>query len=212
VTIDWYFDFVSPFSYLQLLRFANRPLAATLRYHPVLLAALLNHWGQLGPAEIAPKRAFTYRQFVWRTRRDGLSVHMPAGHPFNSLKLLRLALAADCEPRVIERLFAFVWQDGHLPDDEQAWARLIADPDLARAAARIDDPDVKEALRRNTDQAIERGVFGVPTAVVNGEIFWGDDSTAMLFDYLHDPQMFSDPEMQRVSALPISAARVPKRR
>lgn len=212
MTIDWYFDFVSPFSYLQLLRFAERPEAVTLRFHPVLLAALLNHWGQLGPAEIAPKRTFTYRQFVWRTRHRGLSLRMPAGHPFNSLKLLRLALAADCAPRVIDRLFAFVWQDGLLPEDEAAWARLVADREIARAAARIDDPDVKEALRRNTDQAIERGVFGVPTAVVNGEIFWGEDSTDMLFDYLRDPRMFEDAEMRRVSALPVSAARAPKRK
>jgi hypothetical protein len=82
---------------------------------------------------------------------------------------------------------------------------------LARAATKIDDPDVKEALRRNTEQAIGRGVFGVPTAVVNGEIFWGEDSTDMLLDYLRDPGLFDDAEMRRVSELPIAAARVAKR-
>jgi 2-hydroxychromene-2-carboxylate isomerase len=56
LAIDWYFDFVSPFSYLQLRRLLARPLDAELRCHPVLLAGLLNHWGQLGPAEISPKR------------------------------------------------------------------------------------------------------------------------------------------------------------
>jgi 2-hydroxychromene-2-carboxylate isomerase len=209
--IDWYFDFVSPFSYMQLMRLLAAPLSEQLRFHPILLAAVLNHWGQLGPAEIPPKRTFTYRHFVWRARRDQLPMRMPAGHPFNSLKLLRLALAADCEPQVVERLFQFVWRDGHLPDDEPAWLRLVAEPMLARAATKIDDPDVKEALRRNTEQAIGRGVFGVPTAVVNGEIFWGEDSTDMLLDYLRDPGLFDDAEMRRVSELPIAAARVAKR-
>ncbi|HZF16899.1 MAG TPA: DsbA family protein [Steroidobacteraceae bacterium] len=210
--VDWYFDFVSPFAYLQFLRLPARPADTQIQFHPVLLAAVLNHWGQLGPAEIPPKRTFTYRHFVWRVRRAGLALRMPAGHPFNSLKLLRLALAADCEPEIIGRLFRFAWQDGHLPDDEQAWTRLVAEPALAKAAARIEDPDVKEALRRNTEQAIERSVFGVPTAVADGQIFWGEDSTEMLFDYLRDPGLFDDAEMRRVTALPISAARVPRRK
>lgn len=209
--IDWYFDFVSPFAYLQFLRLPSRPVDVPIRFHPVLLAAILNHWGQLGPAEIPPKRIFTYRQVTWRVRRAGLPLQMPAGHPFNSLKLLRLALAADCEPEIIDRLFRFVWRDGNLPDDEREWTRLIAEPALANAAIRIEDPDIKDALRRNTEQAIERGVFGVPTAVVNRQIFWGEDSTEMLFDFLRDPNLFEDQEMRRVSALPISAARVPPR-
>jgi 2-hydroxychromene-2-carboxylate isomerase len=207
--VDWYFDFVSPFSYLQLRRLLAEPKQIELRFHPVLLAALLNHWGQLGPAEIPPKRVFMYRQLVWRARREHLPVRMPAGHPFNSLKLLRLALAADCDARAIEQIFAFVWSDGQLPDDEQAWAGLIADPTFAEAGRRVGDPDIKEALRRNTELAIARGVFGVPTAVANGQVFWGYDSTDMLFDYLRNPKMFDDPEMQRVSALPVLAARIP---
>jgi len=209
VTLDWYFDFVSPFSYLQLRRLLAQRPDVELRFHPVLLAGLLNHWGQRGPAEIPPKRVFTYRHLLWQARREDVPFRMPDGHPFNSLKLLRLALAADCDPRVIERLFQFVWRDGHLPDDEPAWNRLIASAGLARAETRLADPDIKDALRRNTERAISEGVFGVPTAVINGEIFWGYDATDMLFEYCRNPQLFADEEMQRVSSLPISAARVP---
>jgi len=212
MVVDWYFDFVSPFSYLQLRRLLAEPKQIELRFHPVLLAALLNHWGQLGPAEIPPKRVFLYRQLVWRARRERLPVRMPQGHPFNSLKLLRLALAADCDARAIEQIFGFVWSDGQLPDDEAAWASLLADPTFAEAGKRVGDPDIKEALRRNTELAIARGVFGVPTAVVNGQVFWGYDSTDMLFDYLRDPKMFDDPEMRRVSTLPVLAARIPARK
>jgi 2-hydroxychromene-2-carboxylate isomerase len=212
VTLDWYFDFVSPFAYLQFRRLLAEPPEVELRFHPVLLAALLNHWGQLGPAEIPPKRKFTYRQLVWRARREQLPIRMPAAHPFNSLRLLRLALAADCNPAVIESIFHFVWRDGRLPEDEDAWIRFIAASGLAEAEAKLADPDIKEALRRNTENAIARGVFGVPTAIVDGELFWGLDSTEMLFDYCRNPRMFADTEMQRVSALPIAAARVSSRK
>ncbi len=210
VTIDWYFDFVSPFAYLQLRRLLSEPHGAQVRFHPVLLAALLNHWGQLGPGEIAPKRVFTYRQLVWRARRDRVPLRMPSAHPFNSLKMLRLALAADCASQVVERLFQFVWSEGRLPDDPAAWDQFVASSDLAQAQTKIADADIKEALRRNTERAIAAGVFGVPTAVVNDEIFWGYDATDMLFEYCRNPGLFADPEMRRVSTLPIAAVRVLK--
>ena len=207
VTIDWYFDFVSPFAYLQLRRLLSEPHGAEVRFHPVLLAALLNHWGQLGPGEIAPKRVFTYRHLVWRARRDHVPLCMPSAHPFNSLKMLRLALAADCAPDVVQRLFQFVWSEGQLPGDPAAWARLVANAGLTQAEAKTADADIKEALKRNTERAIAAGVFGVPTAVADGEIFWGYDATDMLFEYCRNPGLFADPEMRRVSSLPIAAAR-----
>ena len=71
---------------------------------------------------------------------------------------------------------------------------------------------IKEALKLNTERAIAAGAFGVPTAIVDGEIFWGYDSTDMLFDYCRNPDLFADPEMRRVSTLPIAAARDLSRR
>ncbi len=85
---------------------------------------------------------------------------------------------------------------------------LTAKPDLANAAARIDEPVVKQALRRTTEEAIARGVFGVPTFWVDGELFWGFDATGMLLDYLNDPSLFQDPEMQRISNLPVGVQRL----
>ncbi len=68
--------------------------------------------------------------------------------------------------------------------------------------ARIQNPEVKDALRENTEQAAERGVFGVPTFEVDGNLFWGVDATDMLIDYLSQDAVFSSSEMQRVSTLP----------
>ncbi len=71
----------------------------------------------------------------------------------------------------------------------------------------ISKPAVKEQLKNNTNEAIEAGIFGVPTLVANKEIFWGFDATDMLLDYLKNPGLFEHPEMQRVSNLLESAQR-----
>ena len=92
------FDVVSPYAYLAFERLpqALEGLSFEVSYQPVLFAGLLQHWGTKGPAEIEPKRAWTYRQVAWLAHRLGLRLDTPAQHPFNPLALLRLALA--CAP------------------------------------------------------------------------------------------------------------------
>ena len=205
--VDWYFDFVSPFAYLQSEQLALLGPKARVRYRPVLFAALLDANGQKGPAEIARKRVFTYRFAVWQARRLGIPFRMPPEHPFNPLPLLRLAIACDCAPDAVHRIFRFVWRDGRLPDLPIEWAELVADLRLKDAERRIADADVKDSLRRYTDEAIARGVFGVPTLAVGDELFWGADATQMAADWLAAGQLWSDPEYARVAQLPVGAKR-----
>jgi len=209
---DWYFDFISPFSYLQSERLAALGPRIAVRYRPVLFAALLDANGHKGPAEIPGKRAFTYRFVVWQARRLGIALKFPHEHPFNPLSLLRLAIVCDCRPDAVQRIFRFVWRDGRLPDLPIEWAELTHDLGVADADARIADPDVKETLRRNTDEAIARGVFGVPTLAVGDELFWGVDATDMALDYVAAGCRFADPEYARVSALPTGVVRQPAAR
>jgi len=205
--VDWYFDFVSPFAYLQSERLAGLPARLQVRYKPILFAALLDANGQKGPAEIPAKRAFTYRHVVWQARRNGVPIKFPHEHPFNPLPLLRLAIACECTPEAVHRIFRFVWRDGRLPDLPIEWAELAHDLGVPDATARIASAEVKAELRRNTDEAIARGVFGVPTLAVGEELFWGDDATAMAIDYAMAGCRYDDPEYARVSSLPIGAAR-----
>ncbi|MEO8485370.1 MAG: 2-hydroxychromene-2-carboxylate isomerase [Betaproteobacteria bacterium] len=205
--VDWYFDFVSPFAYLQSERLASLPPRMQVRYRPVLFAGLLDEHGQKGPAEIPGKRAFTYRFVVWHARRLGVTLKFPHEHPFNPLSLLRLAIACDCTPEAVHRIFRFVWRDGRLPDLPIEWAELTHDLRIADANTRIGAQDVKDALRRNTDEAIARGVFGVPTLAVGDELFWGEDATAMAIDYAMAGCRYDDPEIARVSSLPVGASR-----
>ena len=203
--IEWYFDFVSPFSYLQCERLQAH--AASIHPRPVLFAAILDAIGQRGPAEIPAKRAFTYRFVVWQAKAMGVPLRFPHAHPFNPLPLLRLAHACDCRMDAITRIFRFVWRDGRLPDLPIEWSELVNDLGVPDASARIADPEIKDALRRETDRAIARGVFGVPTLAVDGELFWGVDATDMALAYARAGNRFDDPEYARVAALPAAAMR-----
>jgi 2-hydroxychromene-2-carboxylate isomerase len=207
---DWYFDFVSPFAYLQSELLPTLAPHVRIRYRPVLFAGLLEANGQKGPAEIGAKRTFTYRLVLWQARKLGIPVRFPPEHPFNPLALLRLALACDGDPQTIHRIFRFVWRDGRLPDLPIEWAELTGELGVPDASARIAAPEVKAALRRNTDEAIARGVFGVPTLMIGDALFWGVDATDMAAAYAAHGCRFDDPEYGRVAQIPVGAARRPK--
>ncbi len=208
--VDWYFDVISPFAYLQAERLAEVEAVAEVRCVPILFAGLLERWGQKGPAEIAPKRRFTYRYFVWAATRRGLTPKVPPAHPFNPLKLLRLAIALDARRDAVLDIFRFVWRDGMSSDDPASWKLLCDRLGVPDADARIAAPEVKARLRENGERATGAGVFGVPTFVTaDGEVFWGEDSTAMLLDYLSGAPVFRTAEMNGADDLPMAAQRIP---
>ena len=181
--IDFYLDFISPYAYLafeQLPR-ALEGLSYEVVYRPVLFAGLLKHHGQLGPAEILPKRDWTYRQVAWQAAAHGIALDMPAAHPFNPLGLLRLALACarlgTPNRHVCEQIFRHVWQGGAAADDAARLAALSARLAPTRDAA---GDAVKQELKAATEAAIAAGLFGVSSFVVDGRVLWGFDALPML--------------------------------
>ena len=99
VKVSWVFDVISPFAYLAFPQLSRLPAHVSVEFVPVLFAGLLQHFGQLGPAEIPSKRRFTYRFALWRARQLGLPMRMPPAHPFNPLAALRLIIAAGSDQR-----------------------------------------------------------------------------------------------------------------
>jgi len=202
----WYFDFISPFAYLQWRELDGLP-GGPPELCPVLFAGLLGHWGQLGPAEIPAKRRFTYRHALWRARERGVPMRFPPAHPFTPLPALRLALALGATHEVVGAIFDFIWRDGRDPEGDWDALSAAVGLDPADARRRAGDEEVKAALRRNTEQAAAAGVFGVPTLQAGDELFWGDDATAMARAWLVDAAGFEDAEMRRVSQLPEAVQR-----
>jgi len=200
-SIDWYFDFVSPYSYICLHRLSEVPHPVT--YKPVLFAGLLNHWGQKGPAEIPAKRQWTYRWCTWWARSLGIPFRFPAAHPFNPLHHLRLSIACGSRPEAVRRIFDWIWQSGEDAADTARFSNLCTE-------LRIDPGrlgETKDALRKNTEEAAARGVFGVPSFFVDGEVFWGADAIGFLNAFLEDRSVLDNEEIRRVDALPVGAAR-----
>ena len=195
--LSFWFDPISPFAHLAFERLPQvlEGISYSVTYRPVLFAGLLAHWGQKGPAEIEPKRAWTYRQVNWLAQHHGITLRTPAQHPFNPLALLRLLLA--CAPeggtpnrRVCEAVLRHVWHGG---GDANEPARLAA---LAQELAPRMDPAgaaIKQALKVATDDAIALGIFGVPTVEVDGRLFWGLDGLDMLAAYLRADAWFDGP-------------------
>jgi len=204
--LDWYFDPISPFAYLQWVRIGRDHPDIVLRPRPVLLAALLQHHGQLGPAEIAGKRDFTFRFVAWRARQLGITLRCPPAHPFNPLPALRLILAAADSTAATDAVFRHIWQHGRSADSATALRELAAGLGVRDVAAAIAGDDVKAALRAHTEAAIAAGVFGVPTLRVDGVNFWGEDATAMALEFRASPERFAA-DRAMIAALPVAAER-----
>jgi 2-hydroxychromene-2-carboxylate isomerase len=197
--VRFYLDVVSPYAYLAFERLPEllQGLSVVVDYRPVLFAGLLQHWGQKGPAEIEPKRQWTFRQVHWQAARHGIPLDTPVQHPFNPLPLQRLLLAAGPNRRTLEAVLHHVWRGGAAADDPQRLAALTAR--LAPALAH-DSPAVKQQLRTHTEQAAARGVFGVPTFALGERLFWGHDGLEMLVDALHGEAWFQGPAWDREGA------------
>lgn len=212
--LDWYFDFVSPFAYLQFAAHPDLMSRADVTLRPLVFAGLLAHWGHKGPAEIPEKRKQTFRGMVWQARQRGIAFRAPPAHPFNPIHVLRLAIALDANVDAVRTIFEFIWRDGRSPGDD--WVALcerlgVRDPD-----ALIGTPEVKARLRDNGDAALAAGVYGVPTFVVHDaahpgsrELFWGEDMTPLLRAYLAEPALFEAAEMRRMVDMPAAATRRP---
>jgi 2-hydroxychromene-2-carboxylate isomerase len=208
--ISFYFDPISPYAYLAFEKLPQALMghSYTVDYIPVVFGALLKHHGQLGPAELPGKRDWTYRQVLWQGQRHGVPLDLPASHPFNSLSLLRLAVACGQDGRVnrygAETLLRHVWTGGAEAADPQ---RLQALAEQLKPARDPSSLEVKAELKANTDQAIALGIFGVPTLAVDGRLFWGFDALPMLADYLSGEPWFSGPQWDAVCQHPVGVVR-----
>ena len=180
-------------------------LDADIDFKPVLFAGLLQHWGQKGPAEIPAKRKWTYRWCTWWAAELGIPFRFPAEHPFNPLQHLRLALACGSKPEAVKRIFDSLWMSGANAADPARFHALCRELNLDPTA--LADEQIKSLLRRNTEDAAARGVFGVPSFVVDGEVFWGADAVDFVKAFLKDRSLLRSDEMRRLDDLPVGAAR-----
>lgn len=185
--LNFYFDFLSPYAYFAWKKIIvlQQKQGFELQIHPVVFGKLLDHWGQLGPAEIAPKREALYKYCYRYAALHGFFFNSPKTHPFNPLPALRLALASVCagqQQAVVDAIFVAGWSDGKDIGEYEVLidilnARGLDGDSLYQKAC---SNEAKSSLKSSTSAAIALGVFGVPTIIVDAELFWGNDQ----FDYI----------------------------
>lgn len=205
--LRWYFDFISPFSYLHWQKLKKTPQFTQIQPLPIVFGAVLQQLGNRGPGEIPYKREFTYRHVQWQAQQEHVALRFPPAHPFNPLAALRLCLAAGSSPQAIELIWNWIWRDGHAGDSARALSPVAAMLDIADVEAAISTTAVKARLRANTEAALAAGVFGVPTLAIDGELFWGNDAHGLMQAVMADPQMLQSGEMARLGTLPSAIQR-----
>jgi len=215
--LRYYLDFISPYAYLgwpQARALAQR-CGVVLRPVPVLFAAMLDAHGNKGPAEIEPKRLYTWKHVTRLAHDLGLPLRPPPAHPFNPLLALRVAslprLSPDEQLRAVEVLYELVWAKGVGVTDPAVVAEALEAAGLPGAAMveEAGTPAAKERVRRQTEDAIARGVFGVPSFEVErtGEIFWGQDAIAHVERHIAGEDPVTAESLERWKDLPKAAVR-----
>jgi 2-hydroxychromene-2-carboxylate isomerase len=189
--MKFYFDFVSPYAFIawtQIHRIAEKH-KRTVEPVPVLFAALLDAHGTVGPAEVPAKREYIFRDAYRKAHRLGLTLKLPPAHPFNPLLALRVAsLLMEPAPKrkLIDALYAATWTEGTGVETPEAVSAIATSVGLDGEALvhAAQKPAAKERLRAATNEALEHGVFGVPTVLESNEIFWGTDGLEHLEVFL----------------------------
>lgn len=200
----WFFDLVSPFSYLHYHKLGPLRDRLQIRAVPVLFAGLLKHWGTKGPAEVPAKRIHTYQYCVWAASQQGLAFRMPPRHPFNPLAAQRLCVALGATDQIVESAFHFVYGEGRDPEHELvAFGERLEVPDVDALIT----AEVKQQLVNNTKSAADLGVFGVPTLIFRDRLFWGSDTVDWALQFLDEPNLFQQPGYEAAAKVEFGVTR-----
>ncbi len=212
--LRFFFDYVSPYAYLAWTR-----LPALAERHgraveavPVLFAGMLNTLGTVGPAEVPAKRFYLYKHTHRLAHDLGVPFAFPAAHPFNPLLALRVTAAvreAEARKRLVSALFSAAWAGGGGLQEPERVGACVAAVGLETPAvlAAAGTPEVKDQVRRDTEELLALGGFGVPTVIADGELFFGVDSLGHLERFLRGEDPLSPEERERLRTLPMAASR-----
>lgn len=188
--IQLYFDFLSPFSYFAWLNHQKQIIEESIKftYHPVLMGRLFSHHGFPGPGEITAKRNYELKKCFRYAAKNNIPFHPPEKFPFNPLAAIRMATltaAGEHQYQVIDLLFKQIWAEGQVLDDPQGLEEILQANNLPLSLSEASfTREAKQELKNNINSAIEQNIFGVPSFVFSGEVFWGNDSIESLNDVL----------------------------
>ena len=180
--LEFYFDFISPYSFLahkQIRKIENEE-GMKIIYKPVLLGGLHNLHGIKAPAFIPAKAKHMVRDCKLIAEKNNIRFKFNSYFPIRSLNLMRGVLVAEednVKKYYIDNIFNTIWQDGLNMNDAIVIQKILQNLNInpKTFSLRTTSSLIKDLLRKKTNEAYEKGVFGAPTFIVNNKIFWGQD-------------------------------------
>ncbi|MFZ4061807.1 MAG: 2-hydroxychromene-2-carboxylate isomerase [Polynucleobacter sp.] len=200
IKATFYYDIVSPFSYIYLKQRHRLEGKLVIEPIPILLGGLFRATDNQGPGEVAAKRPHTYQYCVWLAEKLGIPFRFPEHHPFLTVAAQRLLVQEKADWAMIERAFEYVWVEGK--DPNLSWADFCLYLGLQGNTAKPEDPAIKAQLIANTEQAKIDGAFGVPALIIGKQCFWGVDTIDWALDYLNRPKMFEETSYRYAGQVP----------
>jgi 2-hydroxychromene-2-carboxylate isomerase len=179
---DFYFDFISPYSFLahkEIKKIENKA-KIKIKYNPILLGGLHNLHGIKAPAFIPAKAKHMVRDCKLIAERNNVKFKFNSYFPIKSLNLMRGVLVAEednIKDYYIDNIFNTIWQDGLNMNDEIIIQKILKNLNINHKTfvLRSTSSLIKDSLRKKTNEAYEKGIFGAPTFLSNNKIFWGQD-------------------------------------
>lgn len=192
--IQFYFDFLSPYSYVAWTWVRKQLQNYDFELIPVSIPSIVAHYETKGPAQIKPKRNYLFKDLLRYTKQNNIPFMTPASLPFNALYALRLALkttAGADQVAIIDAIYRAGWENGLDIGNDEVLKAVLAERDLPvdELFSKMEEKSSRIELKKNIEEALQKDLFGVPSFLVDEELFWGNDSIKYLQMYLegNDP-------------------------
>jgi 2-hydroxychromene-2-carboxylate isomerase len=181
-SFDFYFDFISPYSFIahKIVQKIEKKESIKIKYNPILLGGLHNLHGIKAPAFIPAKAKFMIRDCKLSSEKNKIDFKFNSYFPIKTLNLMRgifIAQEDDFKSFYIDKIFDAIWKDGLNMNDQNIVDKIIKNMDINPKTffLRASTPNIKNILKKKTEEAFVKGIFGAPTFLVNNKIFWGQD-------------------------------------
>ena len=179
---EFYFDFASPYSYLahEQIKKIEKENSVKIKYMPILLGALLKLSGLKPLVDIPIKGKYMVRDCKLCAEKYNIEFKFNNYFPIITLNLIRCALVAEkkkFDRNFINKVFDAIWKDGLNLNDNTIVEKLLKNLDINPKTFLMEalNPEIKNELKKRTDDAYNKGIFGIPSFIVNSKIFWGQD-------------------------------------
>lgn len=192
-TVDFYYDYASPAAYLawtQIYKLAEKHNATVVR-KPALLGGIFKETGNAAPMTVPAKGKWLFRDLMRFVKRYDVPFQMNAHFPVNTIYLMRGALFARKEGFIEaydKACFEAIWANNQNMTDPNVVTEVLtaAGLDAAAIGASMQDADIKKELFAVTAEAVENGLFGMPSFIIDGELYWGQDRLDFVEEALSD--------------------------